>query len=127
MSGDQELQVLAGLIRDVRGRTGLTLRQLGDILHVSDSSLSRYCTGQTLPSWEVVAALAELAGAEARELAPAWEAAAAARRRQSGPSAIQVPARSDVCPGLRTGLVVAALMAATGVVTHLVSRRLPRR
>jgi transcriptional regulator with XRE-family HTH domain len=80
-----KLRDLAGHLREMRDRTGLTLQQLSVRLHVSDSSLSRYFTGQTLPPWGVVAGLAELSGSDKERLRPLWQAAAHARRRALRP------------------------------------------
>lgn len=41
-------------LRGLRAEAGLTLRELSLRVHMSDSSLSRYFTGQALPPWEVV-------------------------------------------------------------------------
>ncbi len=57
--GDPQARFLAEL-RALRAEAGLTLREISLKVHVSDSSLSRYFTGQALPPWEVAAALADL-------------------------------------------------------------------
>ncbi|MCM4078659.1 helix-turn-helix domain-containing protein [Paractinoplanes hotanensis] len=56
------MDALVGELRGLRGEAGLTLRELSLKVHVSDSSLSRYFTGQALPPWEVVVTLADLGG-----------------------------------------------------------------
>lgn len=89
---DKALRELADLLCALRADADLTLRELARRLHVSDSSLSRYFTAQALPPWEVVAALAELAGGDENELRAAWDTAAQTRRRSRWPQAPHVPA-----------------------------------
>jgi len=81
MVDDGSLAQLAGRLRALREDIGLTLRELSRKVHVSDSSLSRYFAAQALPPWEVVAALADLAGADHVELRQFWESVSQARRR----------------------------------------------
>jgi len=85
MADDASLAQLAGRLRKLRADTGFTLRELSRKVHVSDSSLSRYFAGQALPSWEVVQALADLAGADQGELRQHWESATQARKRARYP------------------------------------------
>jgi transcriptional regulator with XRE-family HTH domain len=85
MADDVGLGQLADRLRALRGNTGLTLRELSREVHASDSSLSRYFAGQALPPWEVVEALANLAGADPVELRQCWESVAQARKRARWP------------------------------------------
>ncbi|MFI7601781.1 helix-turn-helix domain-containing protein [Actinoplanes sp. NPDC049681] len=78
---NQELEPLSTRLAALRAQTGLSLKQLGHQLHVSDSSLSRYFTAQALPPWEVVQALAVVAGADPRTLRAEWEATHRARQQ----------------------------------------------
>jgi transcriptional regulator with XRE-family HTH domain len=65
-------------LRSLRERSGLSLKELESRIHTSDSSLSRYLAGKSLPPWPVVAALGELAECDPEELRPLWEAARSA-------------------------------------------------
>ena len=53
---------LAAELRAIREDTGKSLKQLQRTIHVSDSSLSRYLSGQTVPPWDVVEGLCRDAG-----------------------------------------------------------------
>lgn len=90
---NDDLSELAARLDGLRGTAGLTLRELGRRLHISDSSLSRYFTGQTMPAWNVVQGLAELAGGDPDELRALWDAAALARKRVRRPSGREKAAR----------------------------------
>jgi transcriptional regulator with XRE-family HTH domain len=113
---------LVAELRWLRAEAGLTLRELGLKVHVSDSSLSRYFTGQALPPWEVVAGLADLGGGDQAELRRLWEGARHDRRR----SRLPAPATAPVAePGHRFRPVVGvcALIAASGAVGWALGRR----
>lgn len=104
MADDASLMQLAGRLRALRADAGLTLRDLSRKVHVSDSSLSRYFTGQALPPWEVVEALADLAGADHVELRQCWESATESRNRsrwsgQSGAPDERSPESESEQPG----------------------------
>ena len=66
---------LAGWLRQLRDLTGRSLRELERDIHVSSSSLSRYFSGQAVPSWPTVVALCKAAGRDPRPLREAWERA----------------------------------------------------
>jgi tetratricopeptide (TPR) repeat protein/transcriptional regulator with XRE-family HTH domain len=66
---------LAKELRDLRSVTGLSLRELQRLTHTSDSSLSRYFAGRIRPPWTVLEALCRLAGRDAEDLRPLWQAA----------------------------------------------------
>lgn len=77
---------LAGGLRSLQDRSGKTLRELQAVTFASDSALSRYLSGRTVPPWKVVAALCEQAGADQGELWPLWVRARAARRAHRSPA-----------------------------------------
>ncbi|MFL6072581.1 MAG: helix-turn-helix domain-containing protein [Mycobacteriales bacterium] len=62
-------------LRRLRELSGLSLRSLERKVHVSDSSLSRYLAGQSVPPWSVVVALCQLAGRDPEPLRDLWERA----------------------------------------------------
>lgn len=64
---------LAVELRRMREVTGMSLRSLERKVHVSDSSLSRYLSGQSVPPWSVVVALCDLAGRDPDSLHAMWE------------------------------------------------------
>ena len=78
---NRDLEPLSSRLAALREQTGLSLKQLGQQLHVSDSSLSRYFTAQAFPPWDVVEALAMMAGADPRTLRAEWEATRRARQQ----------------------------------------------
>lgn len=71
---------LGALLQDLRRRTGKSLKDLESLVHVSDSSLSRYFAGRALPPWPVVQRLCALARQDAESLRPLWVEANRARR-----------------------------------------------
>jgi plasmid stability protein len=66
---------LTAALRALRERSGKTLRELERVTNASDSALSRYLSGRTLPPWPVVDALCKSAGQDASRLRPLWAAA----------------------------------------------------
>jgi tetratricopeptide (TPR) repeat protein/transcriptional regulator with XRE-family HTH domain len=80
-------------LRAVKDASGRSLRDLERMLHVSNSSLSRYLSGQSLPPWPVVVALCRVAGRDPRPLRPLWEDTKRGSLHSSGPAA---PARNDL-------------------------------
>jgi transcriptional regulator with XRE-family HTH domain len=75
--------VFADKLRAVRDRSGRSLRELQAATFVSDSSLSRYFSGQSIPPWMVVETLCDIAEVDPAELRPAWIAARASKRRRA--------------------------------------------
>jgi transcriptional regulator with XRE-family HTH domain len=73
----------AAKLRNVRQRTGRTLRELQDVTFASDSALSRYLSGKSVPPWGIVLALCELAGTNPGELRADWRIARASRRSRA--------------------------------------------
>lgn len=74
---------LAAELRGLRDVSGKSLRELEKCTHISDSSLSRYLSGQALPPWPVVQALATTAGRDTESLRTLWSAARQARDRRT--------------------------------------------
>lgn len=66
-------------LRSVRKRSGRTLRELQEITFASDSALSRYLSGKSVPPWNVVVALCEVAGTDPEQLRPSWQLARSSR------------------------------------------------
>ncbi|MFG3349653.1 helix-turn-helix domain-containing protein [Streptomyces sp. NPDC048018] len=86
---------LAGLLRTLKDRSGLSYGALAKRLHVSTSTLHRYCNGDAVPAeFAPVERLGRLCGASREELVElhrAWIVADEARRRGRGdasPSAV---------------------------------------
>ncbi|MBZ6477894.1 ricin-type beta-trefoil lectin domain protein [Streptomyces griseocarneus] len=66
---------LGNALRALQRRSGRTLRSLEDDVPTSDSSLSRYFCGSTVPPWGTVRALCQVLGADPMEYRTLWEAA----------------------------------------------------
>jgi DNA-binding XRE family transcriptional regulator len=66
---------LARRLRDLRDRSGLTLRQLAERSGYSRAALSAAEAGRHLPSWELVAAFAQSCRADAHLWRQLWEMA----------------------------------------------------
>jgi transcriptional regulator with XRE-family HTH domain len=66
---------LGAALRALQQRSGCTLRDLESRMPISDSSLSRYFCGQTVPPWTVVRDLCRVLGADSAEYRALWEAA----------------------------------------------------
>lgn len=77
---------LAAELRAARERTGHTLRELQAATFASDSALSRYLSGRSVPPWDVVAALCRQLGSDPERLRPLWQEAKTARRRRQDPA-----------------------------------------
>lgn len=73
---------LAAELRILRTRTGKSLKELEELVHASDSSISRYLSGRIVPPWPVVARLSRLAGDDPARLRPLWEHVDGERHRQ---------------------------------------------
>ncbi|WP_405978004.1 RICIN domain-containing protein [Streptomyces sp. NBC_00158] len=80
-------QRLGGALRDLQQRSGRTLRSLESEVMISDSSLSRYLRGSTVPPWNTVRDLCRALGADPAEYRALWEAA-----DRSQPAPVPVPA-----------------------------------
>ncbi|MEU4208518.1 helix-turn-helix domain-containing protein [Streptomyces sp. NPDC026206] len=75
---------LAAGLRELKGRTGLSLAALGERTPYSKSSWERYLNGKKLPPRQAVEALCRLAGEPAGRLVALWELAEQAWSGRSG-------------------------------------------
>ncbi|MFF2860269.1 helix-turn-helix domain-containing protein [Streptomyces rubiginosohelvolus] len=66
---------LGAALRALQQRSGRTLRALEEQVRISDSSLSRYFRGDTVPPWPVVRDLCRALGADPYAYRTLWEAA----------------------------------------------------
>ncbi|MFF3751378.1 helix-turn-helix domain-containing protein [Streptomyces sp. NPDC002018] len=93
-----EAEAFAGLLREVKDRSGRSYGVLAGKLHMSTSTLHRYCNGDAVPAeFASVERLARLCGATAEELVELhrrWILADEARRRarSAAPPAAAPPA-----------------------------------
>ncbi|MEV6350231.1 helix-turn-helix transcriptional regulator [Actinoplanes sp. NPDC051851] len=71
--------LLAAELRILRDRTGQTLRELQAATFASDSALSRYLIGRSVPPWQVVTALCAQTGTDPAVLRDLWQLARATR------------------------------------------------
>ncbi|WP_223179870.1 helix-turn-helix domain-containing protein [Streptomyces griseicoloratus] len=137
---------LGAALRSLQQRSGCTLRSLEAQVRISDSSLSRYFRGETVPAWPVVRDLCRALGADPSEYRALWEAAGPARPDEparseepaltggfdgadsgeaAGPSPHARPARRRLLNGIRSrrrvlaAAIAAAAVAAGGLVTGL--------
>ncbi|MFC0526113.1 helix-turn-helix domain-containing protein [Phytohabitans kaempferiae] len=124
---------LAAQLRDLRRRTGKSLRELERSTLSSDSSLSRYLAGRALPPWQVVAVLCEEGGGDSARLHDLWSRARQARatarigdQPPPGEQSLQSTVVSKV--GVRRLPLrwLVAVAAVAGVVGLLARRRLAR-
>lgn len=80
----------AELLRELKGRSGLSYGVLAKRLHMSTSTLHRYCNGDAVPAdYAPVERLARLCGASPEELVElhrTWVLADAVRRRKKADS-----------------------------------------
>ncbi len=68
-------QQLGSALKALQRRSGRTLRSLESEVMISDSSLSRYLRGSTVPPWSTVRDLCRALGADPSEYRALWEAA----------------------------------------------------
>jgi transcriptional regulator with XRE-family HTH domain len=106
---------LTAELRVLRDSSGKSLRELEKHTHTSDSSLSRYLSGQALPPWPVVHALATLTGRDPEPLHALWIAARHARNHNpdegiAGHAAPAPPASGPRAGVRRWHLVVTAVL-----------------
>ncbi|MFI1562913.1 helix-turn-helix domain-containing protein [Streptomyces sp. NPDC020490] len=66
---------LGDALRSLQQQSGRTLRSLETQVRISDSSLSRYFRGATVPAWTVVSDICRALGADPAEYRALWEAA----------------------------------------------------
>lgn len=124
---------LAAQLRDLRRRTGKTLRELERSTLSSDSSLSRYLAGRALPPWQVVAVLSEEGGGDGARLHDLWSRARQARamarigdQPPPGDQSRQSSVVSEVGVRRLSLRWLVALAAVAGVVGVLARRRFAR-
>ncbi|MCO5968163.1 helix-turn-helix domain-containing protein [Actinoallomurus soli] len=88
---------LATELRALRTRTGKSLKELEQLIHASDSSISRYLSGRIVPPWQVIERLSRLAGDDPARLRPLWEHLNDDRHRKGTCSALPLvpPAREQ--------------------------------
>ncbi|MEU9500206.1 DUF2690 domain-containing protein [Streptomyces sp. NPDC048196] len=100
---DVESSRLAAGMRELRGRTGLSLAALAARTPYSKSSWERYLNGKKLPPRDAVEALCRLAGEPAGRLLALWELADAAWSGRAAPAAARAEAAATraaaVAPG----------------------------
>ena len=138
MSEDTAEAGFAGLLRELKDRSGLSYGTLSKRLHMSTSTLHRYCNGDAVPAdYAPVERLARLCKASPEELVELhrrWVLADANRGRRSGaadtpPADLAVPSgepapRRFRRPGRRalfTGIAVVAVVGAVALTANLYS------
>jgi transcriptional regulator with XRE-family HTH domain len=121
-------QELAEELRRLRVRSGKSLRELAVCTHSSDSSLSRYLTGQVVPPWRTVETLCGVAGEDPGTVKALWSQARSdklqsqeATHRPAGgplPPPAEHPRRAAPVRLAAAVFGVITLMAATGIVVR---------
>jgi transcriptional regulator with XRE-family HTH domain len=91
---------LGSALRSLQQQSGRTLRSLEAQVRISDSSLSRYFRGETVPAWPVVRDLCRALNADPTEYRALWEAADPTRRET--PAAADDNRDSDEAAGSST-------------------------
>lgn len=86
---------LGRALRELQQRSGCTLRSLESRVRISDSSLSRYFRGTTVPPWPTVRDLCRALGGDPAEFRVLWEAA---DRASAGPPPAAPPAAAGATP-----------------------------
>ncbi|MGW2485004.1 helix-turn-helix domain-containing protein [Streptomyces sp. NPDC001571] len=111
-----ESEQFAALLRELKDRSGRSYGVLAGKLHMSTSTLHRYCNGDAVPNeYAPVERLARLCGASAEEsveLHRRWILADEARRRARGANPVQ--GASGTAPGAAATGTAATSAAATG-------------
>ncbi|MFF5427937.1 MULTISPECIES: RICIN domain-containing protein [unclassified Streptomyces] len=80
----QPARALGRALRDLQRRSGCTLRSLETRVRISDSSLSRYFRGATVPPWATVRDLCVALGGDPADYRTLWEAADRGQRMAAG-------------------------------------------
>ncbi|GGW65587.1 helix-turn-helix domain-containing protein [Streptomyces griseoloalbus] len=78
---------LGNALRSLQQQSGRTLRSLEAEIRISDSSLSRYFRGETVPAWPVVRDLCRALGADPTEYRALWEATDPTRHQEPASNA----------------------------------------
>ncbi|MGK5640912.1 ricin-type beta-trefoil lectin domain protein [Streptomyces sp. URMC 126] len=99
---------LGNALRALQQRSGHTLRSLEEEMPISDSSLSRYFRGSTVPPWTTVLDLCRTLNGDPAEFRVLWEAA---DRGQSASSAEAGPDASGRTAGSWTGRLARTVRA----------------
>ncbi|MFC5724245.1 helix-turn-helix domain-containing protein [Streptomyces gamaensis] len=134
MSGERLLPAecarLAAELRELKGRTGLSLAALAERTLYSKSSWERYLNGRKLPPRQAVDALCQVAEEPPGRLLALWELAEQAWSGRSESAPVPPPAAAPPRPAAagaprparpgRVWVVSAALTAATALVVSLV-------
>ncbi|MFB7369521.1 helix-turn-helix domain-containing protein [Streptomyces sp. NPDC056222] len=87
-------RALGRALRALQRRSGCTLRSLETSVRISDSSLSRYFRGTTVPPWATVRDLCKALGGDPADFRLLWEAADRSQRRPvqgNGPGQAEAP------------------------------------
>lgn len=90
---------LGGALRALQQRSGRTLRSLEEQVRISDSSLSRYFRGDTVPPWPVVRDVCRALGGDPTEFRALWEAADRSRPEPPPAPSPEADAPSAPAPG----------------------------
>lgn len=117
---------LGGALRALQQRSGRTLRSLEEQLRISDSSLSRYFRGDTVPPWPVVRDVCRALGGDPAEFRVLWEAADRSRPEPprdpaAGPGAPAARSSSGWVARVRPRLTGRWAYATVGVLAGLIA------
>ncbi|MFE5486126.1 RICIN domain-containing protein [Streptomyces sp. NPDC056527] len=94
-------RALGRALRELQRRSGCTLRSLETTVRISDSSLSRYFRGTTVPPWATVRDLCKALGGDPADYRSLWEAADRSQRRPvqvTNPKEANAPGTGDGAP-----------------------------
>ncbi|MFE6620803.1 helix-turn-helix domain-containing protein [Streptomyces sp. NPDC057740] len=109
--GAGETEAFAGLLRDLKDRSGLSYGALAKRLHMSTSTLHRYCNGTAVPTaYAPVERLARVCRATPQELVELhrrWILADAARRRGTDQAATETETTAAAAGSDRSATVAA--------------------
>ncbi|MFB7513563.1 RICIN domain-containing protein [Streptomyces sp. NPDC056144] len=117
---DRPARALGRALRDLQRRSGCTLKALEEKVLISDSSLSRYFRGTTVPPWETVRDLCEALDGDPSAYRHLWLAADGGQRKAATPAPEETPAPEPVPVPVRKargagGLAGVALGLALGI------------
>ncbi|MFI9240473.1 helix-turn-helix domain-containing protein [Streptomyces sp. NPDC053079] len=122
-------QRLGVALRALQRRSGRTLRSLESEVPISDSSLSRYFQGRTVPPWAAVRDLCRALGADPAEYRALWEAADRSQPRPAdapAPASAPAPDATGVRPRGRWAHAAAGLVGGTLLGAALAALALPQ-
>ncbi|MFE6281673.1 helix-turn-helix domain-containing protein [Streptomyces sp. NPDC057877] len=108
---DDPARVLGSALRALQQRSGRTLRALENEVRISDSSLSRYFRGSTVPPWSTVRDLCVALKADPAEYRALWEAADRSQPTAPPARAPDPPAAPRRRPRARWRYVAAGTLA----------------